>query len=738
MKPPPRRINSRPKRSKRKKRTLKIEDDEENNIESENDEDSLIRTRKRNNTSRSTRKLKRIISDEDDNEKQDSSSKKNYQKDEEKSASENTEGDESSQNEYSDENYDSVDTNKPCTSNAANARNLRSPKKRSRKFSKNKIRHNNSKYSDSVSKSGSFSSKKEPTKSKSNATNNKNQLNNAFKELPIEYRPPEWLTGTKPKKSPYVPQIGDEVVYFRQGHHLYIEAVKNNGTYEIDEASLPWVNSKRQIEVQEICKVVGLKIEIKPPRLVCLKLCIIDKINNKMTNNKFSIKYHDMDNVVDFVILRQFYERGIEKNWRAKDKFKCIIDDVWWIGVIDCRKPFEEKYPDSEFQCLQITWDSGESEALSPWDLESLSGVNARKTKPASSASLPNNGESIIVTHDEIQHLLYVPNSDEWPDEGRDIECQRILSGLEIIMQLSLAEHFSYPVDLDAFPSYGMVIQYPVDLNMIKERLENRYYRRINSIIWDIRKIEQNAITFNDPKSSIVSKAIFLTELLNEFVNDHHCTNPMPIYKRMCKDKKLPQDEVDTENSFLINKSIYDNEYEEEEDTEYLQENSATQTRSTRGRKPSHSRSYSINDNNNTKSKLEKNTKSFLNTWKSNSEKLINDLIEHPDSEPFREAVDLIEYPDYMSVIDGTPMDLSTIKKKLFQNVYLNLKEFDADCKQIFKNSKSYNTVKRSKIYGMTLRLSSFYEERIKNITEKFKNEKNEDISKYGRTRYKY
>ena len=71
-----------------------------------------------------------------------------------------------------------------------------------------------------------------------------------------------------------------------------------------------------------------------------------------MTTNKFSIKYHDMDNVDDFVVLRQFFDRAKERNWRAKDKFRCIIDDVWWIGSIESRKPYQEEYPDCQFQCL--------------------------------------------------------------------------------------------------------------------------------------------------------------------------------------------------------------------------------------------------------------------------------------------------------------------------------------------------------------------------------------------------
>lgn len=60
-------------------------------------------------------------------------------------------------------------------------------------------------------------------------------------ELKEEFRPPEWLTGTIPRKTPYVPQMGDEVMYFRQGHELYLQAVERHKAYPINpNANLPW------------------------------------------------------------------------------------------------------------------------------------------------------------------------------------------------------------------------------------------------------------------------------------------------------------------------------------------------------------------------------------------------------------------------------------------------------------------------------------------------------------------
>ncbi len=63
---------------------------------------------------------------------------------------------------------------------------------------------------------------------------------NELKNCPPEYKPPDWFSATKPKKSPYFPQIGDVVVYFRQGHEIYVNTVKYFSAYEIEERTLPW------------------------------------------------------------------------------------------------------------------------------------------------------------------------------------------------------------------------------------------------------------------------------------------------------------------------------------------------------------------------------------------------------------------------------------------------------------------------------------------------------------------
>lgn len=66
-------------------------------------------------------------------------------------------------------------------------------------------------------------------------------------EIPDLYKPSEWLAETKPRKAPYCPQMGDEIVYFRQGHQLYVNAVQSKKVYEMNHKDLPWIKTNLKV-----------------------------------------------------------------------------------------------------------------------------------------------------------------------------------------------------------------------------------------------------------------------------------------------------------------------------------------------------------------------------------------------------------------------------------------------------------------------------------------------------------
>ena len=78
--------------------------------------------------------------------------------------------------------------------------------------------------------------------------------------------------------------------------------------------------------------------------------------------------------------------------------------------------------------------------------------------------------------------------------------------------------------------------------------------------------------------------------------------------------------------------------------------------------------------------------------WEKIAKKLMNTLWKIKDAELFHKPVDPEELniPDYFNIIKN-PMDFSTIKKKLANFTYTNLKEFKDDMDLVFENCYTYN-----------------------------------------------
>lgn len=127
---------------------------------------------------------------------------------------------------------------------------------------------------------------------------------------------------------------------------------------------------------------------------------------------------------------------------------------------------------------------------------------------------MPTNvGEAVPVLQEEILSLLYQPTAEEWPQGDRAGTCASIIHNLDKVMELAIAEPFLTPVDLSQYPSYGYVIEYPIDLSTIKGRFENHFYRRITAAQFDVRYLATNAEKFNELHSVIVKHARIITDL---------------------------------------------------------------------------------------------------------------------------------------------------------------------------------------------------------------------------------
>lgn len=517
-------------------------------------------------------------------------------------------------------------------------------------------------------------------------------------ELPEEFKMPEWLTDCKPKRTPYFPQIGDEVVYFRFGHQKYIDLIKSFRLYNLSSSVKPY--KLRGIDRDEIfAKIVDIRYDVKPPRLVTLKMMVIDpEAEEPFTGINFTVRYHDVANVVDFIILKKLYDTSIARNWNINDEFRSVIDDKWWFGKIDSIRHSNDS---SYFQCFDVTWSNGDKEWLSPWDLEPI--VDA--------VSDEYRHEGIPVT-DEERFSFNIINDEEWPIATREEDRQRLVNGFIRIMQFSHAEEFSVPVDLNVHPIYGIIIAYPMDLSTVKSRIENNFYRRISTIKFDVNFIETNALNYNESNSDIVKKAKVITRVCNRFIDDDQCFDPLPIYLEVLSEANAQPSPSTSEPTNSV--------MEMQRTRRSLRRPRILASDSDNDHSFSRVRSQSSRMNNVSSRRFSKQSNRDTDSWKVACRKLLDQLLRSKDSEPFRSPVDPIQYPNYSHVID-TPMDLTTVKEQLLAGVYETSLDFRKDMRLIFMNSKTFNTNKKSRIYSMTIRLSNVFEEKMREILSNYK-----------------
>jgi len=89
-------------------------------------------------------------------------------------------------------------------------------------------------------------------------------------------------------------------------------------------------------------------------------------------------------------------------------------------------------------------------------------------------------------------------------------KCEKILNQLR---KHPLASHFLYPATT---PGYTEIIKEPMDLTIIEKRLKAGVYTSTNQFAFDVRKIWNNAWTFNKPGSEMY---ILTTKISENFEN---------------------------------------------------------------------------------------------------------------------------------------------------------------------------------------------------------------------------
>ncbi|KAJ1363311.1 Bromodomain and WD repeat-containing protein 3 [Parelaphostrongylus tenuis] len=339
---------------------------------------------------------------------------------------------------------------------------------------------------------------------------------------------PDWMRISEPRRFPFIAQLGDHVVYFRQGHEMYLERVEAIGLYPISSKMKP----RPSLGAEEFCIVDEVRYVRKPYRLTVVRLSQTDR-DGQRTGISWNVKFHDLANVPDFIILKQHYDTSLEQNVQEGDRIEAILDGQWWTGTVNRKEPKSEDFPSSLWFCLRIIWDSGEEDIMSPWDCQPRSG------------SRKSGDEASEMDHRSFAH--FHPD-DDWPEsdlrgpiEAKELCCARMSDAIEKLSVRETVEPFAYPVSLEAFPDYAANIDYPIDLDTIVNRLRSGFYRRLKSLHQDIRHIAIAAEQFNEPTSAIVRNSRVVVETLIRFSRDLLLDDVVNLYDTLFD---MPSDQI--------------------------------------------------------------------------------------------------------------------------------------------------------------------------------------------------
>ncbi|KAJ2691699.1 hypothetical protein H4R19_006305, partial [Coemansia spiralis] len=288
-----------------------------------------------------------------------------------------------------------------------------------------------------------------------------------------------------PSAVPYRPQIGDVVVYFREGHADFWSSPAR--CMKLSEKLVPYVATP-SLAVAVYGKVVGLQYAVGPPAfctaniqlLRCQSVEELDQegAEHELTRRLIQVQYHDCDGILDFLVLYSRYRASLRQQLQTGDAVSVLFgDDQAHRAVIS---GFRDIKPTSRptsvakliarnpWRSIVVEWVDSDArpEQVSPWEL----------------------------VHDEEA-------SDDSLDAGTRRQLLGILGRLSRAADAAwFAGHVDYVVE---HPNYLLNVAYPMCLDTIRQRLESDYYRHVDAVSFDMALIQENADIFNDPGTPV-------------------------------------------------------------------------------------------------------------------------------------------------------------------------------------------------------------------------------------------
>lgn len=251
----------------------------------------------------------------------------------------------------------------------------------------------------------------------------------------------------------FIPQVGDEVVFIWSAYQKLLSE-DEKASFKLPEISRCTIQEYR-------CTEFGMELKLSTPATtgwVTVDFPIPEEVTFLIPLNKFKFakRIGKTLNVNDKVVVPFVSEDG---------------DITPYHGTIQSINP---KWKNSPFESIVVDWGNGEPTNISPWEIAMHNG----------------------------REIKYVDTSVRI--DGVEKGMIGALNAIIADQRYTLFQHCPNP---ETFADYNKFVTSPMSLQFILERLENGYYRTIDSISADIQLLYTNSVLYNDSNSHITTQA---------------------------------------------------------------------------------------------------------------------------------------------------------------------------------------------------------------------------------------
>ncbi|KAJ2123913.1 hypothetical protein IW147_002175 [Coemansia sp. RSA 720] len=379
------------------------------------------------------------------------------------------------------------------------------------------------------------------------------------------YVPTDWVMATRPSTVPYRPQVGDLVVYFREGHLDFWNSPAR--CQKLDAKLLPYV-AMPSLPVAVYGKVTGLEYKVGPPTFCNLKIQLLQEqsvddldaeVEHVVTRRAIHVQYHDCEGVPDFIVLYSRYRASLQQSLAIGNQVSVLFDDdqahaAEISGFRDIKPTsrsanVSRQLARNPWKSITVAWTQTEGSAeraeemVSPWEL----------------------------VHDSHE-------------ERDELPSQLSRSLLAFVEELSDNPDFAWFVDnvdyVNEYPDYLLSIAYPMCLDTVRKRLESGFYRHEAAVLFDVALIQENANIFNVPGTAVPVAA---QKLVSQFqrvatsgeqdVVSRKRKPVTPVVRRSTRRRRVETDEESSDAQFVQNDNDeddpeFDNDDDDDDDFE--------------------------------------------------------------------------------------------------------------------------------------------------------------------------